>query len=299
VRVRRTRCGTTGLKIPDYADGAQRQFRPVSAALVGPTPAGVQPDRADSDDEAADEKEDTVVSSKTYAVSQGIVAKISLLLPTSPEAIQAALLFKSSWEGRTSLGEVQSVLRIENQTIQARFDAYRSALPTPNVRQRFHGTTRECNFCVDGEAPPCKEYSCALCSICAQSFSLEASGAGPNANNAVARALPAGGRYGRGLYFTRASSKANDYSVKVGEGAGKTRVVFLCEVAEGLSVEVSDQSIEDDEINMLIRARGQGGQYDSVVAEGGGDGPLNYHEVVVYDNNAVLPKYLIVYTLAE
>ena len=74
--------------------------------------------------------------------------------------------------------------------------------------------------------------------------------------------------------------------------------MFLRKVALGSPLRTPEDRIDDAQIDATLRARGRGGQYDSVVgltmAEGG---KLNYEESVVYNEEAAIPSYLIVYRL--
>jgi hypothetical protein len=49
-------------------------------------------------------------------------------------------------------------------------------------------------------------------------------------------------------------------------------------------------------VNAQIKARGEGGEYDSVLGLATADGGrLRYEEIVLYDERAAIPSYLIVY----
>jgi len=95
------------------------------------------------------------------------------------------------------------------------------------------------------------------------------------------------GRFGRGIYFTATSSKSHGYNVnseKTLHGVGH-RTMFVAQVTLGKGMKyIADQT-------QLI-APPQG--YHSVLGEVGG--ALNYDECVVYNNDAALPGYLIVYS---
>ena len=172
-------------------------------------------------------------------------------------------------------------------------------------------TRRECE-CPDGcpslvqidpNQPPCQAQGCAVCTICATSFDLQRAGTGPNAGAAAAAALPTAGlRYGRGLYFSKVSSKSDSYAgatERAGQGSQAhtlPRLMFLCKVALGLVHETQEESLEEGEIARLIEGKGRGGQYHSIVGGGKAEGgPLNYQETVVYAAQAAVPSYLIVY----
>ena len=92
-----------------------------------------------------------------------------------------------------------------------------------------------CRFGIDVTQPPCTDPGCAVCSICASSFNMDHAGTGPNQQRA---AFANGGlRYGHGLYFSKVSSKSNDYSGGTEctkrdgfLGDRNWRCMFLCKV---------------------------------------------------------------------
>ena len=156
-----------------------------------------------------------------------------------------------------------------------------------NVRRRFHGTRAACSFGVDLGAAPCDDSRCALCSILSTSFSIRHAGTGPNAAR-VAFGAAAGLRYGRGLYFSATSSKSNDYaagSERILHGR-RWRTLFVASVAAGKAY-----CTYDKELDLTKPPDG----YDSVVGEVGPH--LNYDELVVYDQDAALPSFLLVLSM--
>ena len=166
-----------------------------------------------------------------------------------------------------------------------------------NETRRWHGTSMSasCSFGIDINQRPCTDPACAVCTICATSFDLSHSGRAALGGSAR-RTL----RYGRGLYFSRVSSKSNDYNESTERRAsqGRTRIMFLCKVALGREWRVADADLRESDIADNIVARGYGGRAHSVtgltVSDGG---KLNYEENVVYGNDAAIPSYLIVYRL--
>lgn len=75
-----------------------------------------------------------------------------------------------------------------------------------------------------------------------------------------------------------------------GHGATPWRAMFLCQVVAGRTHCTTDADIEEPQIDELL-ADG----HDSVTGEVGPH--LNYDEIVVYDEAAAVPNYLIVYAL--
>lgn len=115
----------------------------------------------------------------------------------------------------------------------------------------------------------------------------------------MAAALPGKLRFGQGLYFTSNSSKSNDYN---GESERRfrspraQRVMFLCKVHTGRAFKCTAPSLTQNQVDNLLS---QG--YESVIGEAsstvyeGTQGALNSDELVVYNNAAAIPSYLIVY----
>ncbi|KAI0080962.1 ADP-ribosylation [Panus rudis PR-1116 ss-1] len=137
----------------------------------------------------------------------------------------------------------------------------------------FHGTTRACLF---GETPqsvlPCKLSGCSLCAIVRDSFDVNKCG---NKHKFS--------RFGKGIYTSSCSSKADDYVRNLSKRA-KHRVLLLNRVALGRTYRLKRNA-------QHLTAPPSG--YHSVLGEPGID--LNYEETVVYSNDAIRPGYLLVY----
>ena len=131
-------------------------------------------------------------------------------------------------------------------------------------------------------------------------FNLTRSGQGPLAFNGV------GQRFGKGLYFSSASSKSNDYAAGsercahgVGSGAHAgataTRCVFLCKVVEGRRHTCLSglRGLSGAEVAAAVEPEGSCRSVYGADRTDGGD--LTYDELVVYETAAAVPSYLIVY----
>jgi hypothetical protein len=129
---------------------------------------------------------------------------------------------------------------------------------------------------INGVTNPCSHQDCAVCGILRYSFKLSKSGTHISFL-----------RFGRGIYFSSTSSKANDYnqgSERIYNG-NRYRVVLLCHVVLGNVYKLTkDQS---------FTAPPPG--YDSVVGEPGV--ALNFDECVVYDEAACKVGYIIIYKM--
>jgi len=147
-------------------------------------------------------------------------------------------------------------------------EAYKSYVG--NEWMMYHGTKRTC---LIGEETmlPCTERDCTLCSILARGFDISKAGA----NN----------RYGKGIYTTPISSKADDY-------ASSTKSECKCV----LWTSVTLGRVQGLPLKWDSRIMCPGYGYDSILgltkSQGG---VLNYPEYVVYRDEAVRLKALIVY----
>lgn len=86
-------------------------------------------------------------------------------------------------------------------------------------------------------------------------------------------------RFGHGIYFAPNSSKSNDYN------SDPIKAMFYCKVAAGKVYET-----ENDRTDLKKPPTG----YDSVYGKEGAR--LNYPELVVYEEAAVKPTHIIVYS---
>ncbi|CAM9513720.1 unnamed protein product [Ectocarpus sp. 6 AP-2014] len=193
--------------------------------------------------------------------------------------------FTSKWlHSKPKRGvEVLNVIKIEvPRDVRERYDDYKKAVP--NVRRRFHGTfaSSSCQFYVGG--PICLRPDCGLCSICTHGFELEDNvGQSPARGNKIHWLM-----YGKGLYFSSVSGKANDFSAeteKLATDGTKVRCMLVADVAAGKAFVTTEKYFPQMERPPL--------GYNSVVGEVGPH--LNYDELVVYDPAAALPTHFVVY----
>lgn len=151
------------------------------------------------------------------------------------------------------------------------------------LKRRFHGTScsDSCDFFVKLQGQPCSRQDCNSCSIATHGFNMEK--AGETAQRSGIHL-----RYGRGLYFSSVSGKSHDYgvrSMKVSHGR-RWFVMFMANVVEGNAF-----TTKEGFIYTPLPPPG----YDSVIGEVGQG--LNYDELVVYNNAAAIPAYMIAYSM--
>lgn len=206
-----------------------------------------------------------------------------LLTKESPERAGVIEQFGNAWRKPGAVPRVERVYAVRPPpALSERFA--RHARAVGNIRRRFHGTGAECDFAVDLNRAPCTSASCALCSILGCGFRLAHAGTGPNAGNRATL------RYGRGLYFSSTSGKSNDYAMRSERirSNRRWRTMFVASVAAGRAYRT-----EEGELDVSKAPDG----YDSIVGEVGAN--LNYDELVVYNEAAALPEFLIVYSAAQ
>lgn len=143
-------------------------------------------------------------------------------------------------------------------------------LKNQNVEQHYHGTSLTCD--ITSTKQLCPYASCGVCGI---------SNCGLNPK--CIRQNIAFQRFGSGFYLAPNSSKCHDYT-KFGIRTNGYRAMLLCDVLPGNKYPISktDQSL-----------RGPPPGYNSVYGLVGQD--LNYPEIVLYEPDAVLARYIILY----
>ncbi|KIO34826.1 hypothetical protein M407DRAFT_210286 [Tulasnella calospora MUT 4182] len=166
--------------------------------------------------------------------------------------------------------------------LAASYSAYRlkilkSVSPTNRGEQElFHGTSRRCMLGNEPElSKPCNNTSCRLCCIVRGSFVIAKAG------TADGRAFL---RFGRGIYTSSVSSKADDYTVTPPGSGYRAMLVARIVLGKGFPLKVTTSHLT-----------GPPSGYHSVIGEVGSH--LNYDEQVVYKNEAARPAYLIIYKL--
>ena len=178
--------------------------------------------------------------------------------------VQAVAHLEGSWLKHEvyAIGRVTEVKRVDNPELEQCYDAYTQRLAQQRPRLLFHG----CDEAV-------------VDTIAQEGFrqDKQCSGAGQWQ------------RFGRGYYFALQSSKSHDYPLRamrrVRSDKGHKRSMLLCKVATGREWET--------DVNNPDR-NGPPGGFDSVHGRVGRR--LNFSEVVVYDEAAVLPYAVVTFT---
>ncbi|KAF9790516.1 hypothetical protein BJ322DRAFT_1036993 [Thelephora terrestris] len=194
--------------------------------------------------------------------------------------------FKQSWRHKTTCPEVQAIYKIivaeaslrqyqqYQDSVEGRGNFVAKGKSRGNENRRWHGTKRKCNLGDQGCKTFCADSACSLCRIIKTSFDVK-----------FFKAATGWGRFGHGIYTSSTSSKSNDYSKNIGINS-EWKALLLNKVIVGKGKKLTKN-------NTSLTQPPPG--YDSVLAEVVPGGFLNYDELVVYNNEAVRPSYLVMY----
>ena len=182
------------------------------------------------------------------------------------EFSQVSQQFTRDWDPRKgTCPRVDFVYVVSNPALEARWSAYKQNLQNQNVEEYYHGTKLICDL----SSMPCTNADCGVCGI--SNMGLDRRCIRKNINFQ---------RFGHGFYLTPNSSKCHDYT----QGANGYRAMLLCAVCPGRKY-----YLQTDNVHL----KGPPSGYDCVYGQEGSS--LNYAEIVVYNPDAVLPRYIIVY----
>ena len=173
--------------------------------------------------------------------------------------------FQTAWAIRKSLcPEIEYVFKVVNRKLQRRWEAYQQTLECKDIEQHYHGTRLKCDILNNKRL--CQDKSCSICNIAQKGFDKEKIGSNIDFQ-----------RFGHGIYLAPNSSKCHDYT----QGSHGCRAMLLCDVCPGKKCHLFNRS-----------SRLPPG-YDSFYGMVGGE--LNYKEITVFNPDAILPRYIIVY----
>jgi len=191
--------------------------------------------------------------------------------------------FNTSWRQAGTPPPVKAIYKvIGTRASMARYDAYRAAVEARgnftsigrsagNECRRWHGTNRGCHLGEKGHVNFCSSAACSLCCILQTSYKLQAFGK-----------KTGWGRFGSGIYASSTSSKSNDYSQNLGKSPWKAVILNKVVVGRGYKM-------KQDNSSLVAAPNG----YDSVLGEIGGS--LNKDEVIIYNEDAIRPSWLVMY----
>ena len=170
----------------------------------------------------------------------------------------------------------KAIFAIQNKVLTETFHTYddqvRSGKKSSNADLFFHGTTVYCDIVTTNSW--CDNPDCGVCGISKRGFDALL----------IGKNIPRFQRFGKGIYLAPNSSKCHDYTQ--GNPDYGYRAQLLCLVACGAKYELLQDNTK------LVAPPDS---FDSVHGKAGGS--LNYDEIVVYQADAVLPQYIVIYEL--
>ncbi|KAI1112562.1 hypothetical protein F5Y14DRAFT_442541 [Nemania sp. NC0429] len=180
--------------------------------------------------------------------------------------------FKQAWTHPGKSANIKEIYLAEESGINRAYRGKRFQRNNSSYKVYFHGTQRACNIGRWGSALRyCKKPECRLCGILWHSFDVKFSGC----------------MFGAGIYTTPSSSKADSYA-RNHHLLSSRHAILICRVVSNYP-----QRLAAADPSLTAPSSG----YDSVqgltIQEGG---TLNYPEVVVYRNEAIVPIGVIFYT---
>ena len=187
--------------------------------------------------------------------------------------------FTESWaQEKREVPTIKEILRIINPMISEKFAAYVSSLPPSfqQVEKYFHGTNLACDAVPD-YYQLC-DGSCGVCGITKNGFDY--------------RFISSDRwqRFGGGFYFAPNASKSADYYNREGDSLDKDYAMLVCDIAPGnkhmLELVADHLTSPPEGYHSVYGRRAQGPQHINL---------LNYDELVIYNRNAICPRYVIIY----
>lgn len=177
--------------------------------------------------------------------------------------------FSSKWARAKGLcPTIDSVYAITNSTLEQKWNMYGRKVLVKDVEEYYHGTMLACN--IKRSSTLCNKGECGICGIANEGLD----------KNCISR--DSFQRFGPGFYLAPNSSKAHDYTRTCNSQVYKA--MLLCDVYPG---------IKHQFLRNKRQLKGPPPGCNSVYGQIGED--LNYPELVVYDEDAVMPRYIIVY----
>ena len=205
------------------------------------------------------------------SLSPGIVVdNVSIREASSQEFTEVNKKFQQAWaKEKRPCPSLNFIFIVSNRQLEQRWRAYQQKLSCKTVEQHFHGTKLKCN--ITARKASCNDEDCGICGI--SRIGMD--------RRCIQKNITFQ-RFGHGFYVAPNSSKCHDYT----QGAYGYRAMFLCDVCPGRKY----LKKRDDE---KLQCPPQG--FDSVHGQSGSGSVLNYDEIVIYNPDSILPRYILVY----
>ena len=193
------------------------------------------------------------------------------MAPDTPEFSRVQAHFTSTWD-KGSCPQVDYILSVTNAKLESRWKIYRKELRHKDFERHFHGTKLTCN--VVSQLSACGGEHCGVCGIAQNGMDGQCIHKNINFQ-----------RFGRGFYLAPNSSKCHDYTQTYQlQGPNTHRAMLLCDVLPG-----NKCYLQKRDPSLTAPPAG----YDCVYGQVGGE--LNYEEIVVYNTESVMPRYVVLY----
>lgn len=227
---------------------------------------GVRTDVIPTEEKNRDVKKQTANLHPVPARNQG-----SIRVAKKEETDSVMTQFKKAWkEEESACPKVHHVFVITNSGLEQRWKVYAEKLKMQGFGQpperHFHGTSVKCGEILKGKPTLCQVPECSICGIVNDGFKTER--------------IKGKSRFGKGFYLSPRTSKCHNYTDKTSAYSAQ----LLCEVYTGNKyiMEQPDQTLEKPPDG-----------HHSVFGKVGD--VLSDPELVIYDEDAIMPRYLIVY----
>ena len=191
---------------------------------------------------------------------------------THSDFISITTQFKNNWNARKgAYPAVTGVFKVRPNGTDAKFDAYvnQLSMTAQTIEYYYHGCKLTCDLLNTNKL--CNLPDCTICLVSRQGFDITKVGTNVSFT-----------RFGKGLYFAPESSKCHDYTLGVPQYG--YRAMFYVKCAPGFK----QLKFTDDKART---APDKG--YNSLYGHAGES--LNYDELCLYNDNACVAEYIIVY----
>ena len=204
----------------------------------------------------------------TTGIQPNPINVVSIHLATVQESIVVKGKFQGKWDSRKGpCPNIDFIFIIINTKLEQRWTAYKQTLQNQTIEEHYHGTRLACD--ITSVQALCNDQDCGICGIASTGLDRRCV-----YKNVTFQ------RFGHGFYLTPNSSKCHDFT----QGYNNYRAMLLCDVCPGNKYFLQRN-------NETLRGPPQG--FDCVYGSVGAN--LNYEEIALYNPDAILPRYIIVY----
>ncbi|CAG8755248.1 13056_t:CDS:2, partial [Dentiscutata erythropus] len=217
------------------------------------------------------------------------------LRKSNKDYIKIANRFKDNWKhSRKLVPKISNIWEIHcNWALKSKYRKYRKMIENKRClkgnyylkddRRKYHMASGNeqlrswsCFIGLKDDGKVCKNKLCSVCGIIRNGYKLKFVSTGRGTS-----------RFGKGIYFSRTSSKCDDYngSPKYFKRIGyKVMIVNSVVIGKGYKIAADDTTLTSPPYG-----------FDSILGEPSKNRKLKYDELAIYREEAIRPQYLIVY----